>query len=258
VLDVRILVAKHSDRATLADDAAHEVLRVAAESIHARGVFRIALAGGTTPRETYERLATMGVPSASDAARWHMFFGDERMVPLDDSDSNCGMASKAWLSHSAIPPANVHPVPTESGDARAAAAAYEAELRQAFAAGARDVPAFDLILLGIGADGHTASLFPGSDALAERTRLVVAARAPMPPTDRVTLTIPVLNAARNVRFLVAGAEKAPALRKIVEREDCADATLADELPARLVHPASGSLVFLVDAAAASELRGSSR
>jgi 6-phosphogluconolactonase len=192
----------------------------------------------------YEALRGRGLASSPDLAAWGIWFGDERCVAPDHADSNFAMASRALLS-ALGDRATVHRVPTEAGAPSSVASAYEAELVRAFGLAAGEWPVFDLVLLGLGADGHTASLFPGDPALEERRRLVVAVRAPKPPPDRVTLTLPVLNAARAVRFVVTGEDKAAALRAVLGGRA--------SLPAARVRPASGSVTFLVDASAASLL-----
>jgi 6-phosphogluconolactonase len=203
------------DAAALAVEAARRVRAAADEACARHGTFALALAGGSTPRASYARLAR---EPGVDWTRWHVFFGDERLVPPDHADSNERMARAAWLDQVALPAANVHRVRTELGPS-AAAADYEAELRRALPAGPDGVPELDLVLLGLGPDGHTASLFPGSPALAERTRLVTAVHdAPKPPRERVTLTFPVLEAARALIVLVAGADKARALAAAISNQ----------------------------------------
>ena len=220
--------------------------RVGAEARAARGACRIALAGGSTPKGLYALLA-------EDARRreqvpWEaldIFWGDERHVPGDHPDSNYRMAYEAMLSRVPIPSARIHRVPTGEGDAAAVAAAYEAEIRRVFAA-PTGVPRFDLILLGLGSDGHTASLFPGTAALAERQRLVVANHVEKLGADRITFTLPLIDAARVVVFVVAGRDKAHAVRGVLQPEPA-----GTPLPAALVRPESGSLLWLMDAAAAA-------
>ena len=208
-----VRVERVDDRAALARAAAEEVVRLAAEAVDGRGTFTLALAGGSTPAALYRLLADPGAPYR-DRVRWpavHAFFGDERAVPPDHPDSNYRMARSALLDQVAL--ASVHRIRGELG-AVAAAREYEAELRAHF--GSAGFPAFDLMLLGLGADGHTASLFPGSPALLERSRWAADAPGPPPARSRVTLTAPVLEAARAVLFLVAGADKAGALRRWVK------------------------------------------
>ena len=179
-----------------------DVAAAAAEHVIALRPRSVALAGGRTPRALYERLAGADLPWPSMA----LWFGDERCVPADHPDSNQRMAREALLDHV---PAEVHPMPAEACDA----AGYERELRDAFDAPGSDVPCFDLVLLGLGADGHTASLFPGDPALEDRERLV--ARVERPDHARLTLTLPVLSAAAEALFLVTGAAKREALRDLL-------------------------------------------
>ncbi|MGA7694062.1 MAG: 6-phosphogluconolactonase [Candidatus Sulfotelmatobacter sp.] len=227
--------------------AAEEVLRAAAEAIAQRGRFTIALSGGSTPRNLYTLIAA----NASASLPWdQMFFfwGDERHVPLNDPDSNYRMAKETLLSKVPIPPANIFPVPADNPDAAAAAQAYEDTLRKFFALAAGEFPKFDLILLGMGPDGHTASLFPETAALQEKSRLVVANWVEKLSNSRITFTLPVLNAARCVAFLVSGADKAAVLHEVLEGK-----APGEKYPSKLVRPIEGKLIWFVDRAAASDL-----
>ena len=227
--------------------AAEEVIRDATDAVAKRGRFTIALSGGSTPKNLYTLIAA----NASANLPWdQMFFfwGDERHVPPDDPDSNYRMAKEALLSKVPIPANNVFPIPAENPDANAAAEAYEQTLRKFFNLPAGEFPSFDLILLGMGPDGHTASLFPESAALQEKSRLVVANWVEKLKTSRITLTLPVLNAARCVAFLVSGGDKAEVLREVLE-----GSAPAEKYPSRLVQPSDGKLIWLVDRAAASQL-----
>lgn len=235
-------VSVFPDRPSLMDAAARRVTAIAEAALARRGRFTWALAGGSTPRELYRRLAP---PAAGpDWARVHFFWGDERCVAPEAQASNYRMARQAFLDALAPPADHVHRMAGEDEPA-AAAAAYERGLRDFFGAGAP--PVFDLVLLGMGPDGHTASLFPGTAALDERERWVVANRAP-DGSLRLTLTFPVLNAAAQVLVLVAGREKAQRLRQAVQ------AGVADPpLPVQRLRPASGRLEYLADAEAAAAL-----
>jgi 6-phosphogluconolactonase len=227
--------------------AADEVIRAATEAVAQRGRFTIALSGGSTPRSMYTLIAA----NASASLPWdRMFFfwGDERHVFPDDPESNYRMAKETLLSKVAIPPANVFRIPAENPDASAAAAAYEQTLRKFFALAPGEFPRFDQILLGIGPDGHTASLFPETEALQEKSRLVVANWVEKMQTSRITLTLPVLNAARCVAFMVSGIDKAPALHEVLE-----GSAPAEMYPSKLVQPSAGKLIWFVDRAAASQL-----
>ncbi len=227
--------------------AAEEVIRSATDAVAQRGRFTIALSGGSTPRNLYTLIAA----NASASLPWdRMFFfwSDERHVPPDDPESNYGMARDTLLSKVAIPPANIFPIPAENPDASAAAETYEQTLRKFFAVGPGEFPRFDLILLGMGPDGHTASLFPETSALQAKSRLVVANWVEKLKASRITFTLPVLNAARCVAFLVSGADKAAVLHEVLEGDGP-----AEKYPSKLVRPSEGKLIWFVDRAAASEL-----
>jgi 6-phosphogluconolactonase len=241
----RVVVA--SDAAALAVAAAGHLRRGIAEAIAARGACWIALAGGRTPRAVYERLAGDGAP-AIDWARVHVAFGDERLVPPDHADSNYAMARAALFDRVPVPAPQIHRVDGERRDAADAAAAYAAALARAFVIGPATWPIFDLVLLGVGPDGHTASLFPHTAALDVGDRVAAAAVAPTPPTARVTLTYPVLNAARAVILLVSGEDKAVAVARAFD-----DGVPVAACPVRGLRPHAGSLTWHLDAAAASKL-----
>ena len=202
---------------------------------------QIALTGGSTARLAYERLASMEI----DWSRCALWFGDERCVPPGDEHSNYGMVRDSLLEQLSDPPPDVRRIPGELGP-DAGAAAYEDELREAFGAGS---PRFDFVLLGLGQDGHCASLFPGDPALEEPERLAVGVARPglAPLVPRVTLTLPVFNAARQVLFLVTGADKAVATARAFGGEP------DRRIPASLVAPAHGTLTVLTDRAAAAQL-----
>ena len=210
----------------------------AARSIQEKERFAVALAGGSTPKALYDLLAT-GYQDALDWSKVHVFFGDERAVPSDHKDSNYRMARETLLEHIRV--GSVHRIQCELPPDEAASA-YEEELREFF--GAEELPRFDLILLGIGGDGHTASLFPETSALEVRDRWLVANPVLKLDTIRITLTVPVINAARSVVFLVAGEDKAGALKEILEGD--ADPR---EYPARLIQP-PGEPDWMLDRAAA--------
>jgi 6-phosphogluconolactonase len=178
----------------------------------------------------------------------HFFWGDERHVPPEHADSNFRMANEALLSGAPVPAANVHRMHGEAANAADAAREYEDELHEAFGLKAGEVPRFDLILLGLGPEGHTASLFPGTHALTENQRLVVSNWIGKLFADRITLTPPVLNNAACVMFIVSGPDKATALKGILEGP-----YEPDQLPAQLVNPTNGRLVWLLDRVAAQEL-----
>jgi 6-phosphogluconolactonase len=244
--DLRIV----ADPAQLARVAARTILDRASEASAARGRFRVALSGGSTPRAVHAELVRLARGEHVDWARWEVFFGDERCVPPVHADSNQRMARETLLAHVPIAPERVHPIRTELGSPVRVAETYERELASAFDLTGRERPRFDLVLLGLGPDGHTASLFPGTTAVLERERNVVATRVEQLDAWRVTLTAPALNAARCVLFLVAGADKAAALAGVLA-ESGADAAL----PARLVAPVDGRVEWIIDRAAAADLLG---
>lgn len=235
------LIVYPTDKLPIA--AARKVAHRVHEAVRRRGVAHIALSGGSTPRPLYRLLATPEWLKVIPWEKIHVWWADERCVPPDHHESNYGMAYSLLLSH--LPVQHIHRMHGEAADPQAAAKAYEDELRHVFGLRDQGRPRFDLVLLGMGADGHTASLFPGTAALTERSRLVVVSRAPQPPHCRLTLTLPVLNRASFVLFLVTGADKGPALARIWRL------SLAGEpLPAALVQPTRGSMLWLVDEAAA--------
>jgi 6-phosphogluconolactonase len=227
--------------------AAEEIIRAATEAVARRGRFTIALSGGSTPKGLYTLIAA----NAGTSLPWDrifFFWSDERHVPPDDPDSNYRMAKEALLSKAPIPEANIFRVPAENPDAAAVAEAYELTMRKFFALSPGEFPRFDVILLGLGPDGHTASLFPETAALQEKSRLVAANWVEKLKTFRITFTLPVLNAARCVAFLVSGTDKAPVLREVLE-----GIAPGEKYPSKLVRPSDGKLIWFVDRAAASEL-----
>jgi len=245
-MDPKPEIVVFDDAAALADAAARAIVDAATAAVAARGRFTVALSGGATPRETYARLARPPHAEAMPWARSYVFFGDERWVPADHPDSNYRMAHETLLATVPVPPAQVFRMPTDGDDPEAAAAAYARTVGEAFQCRRGQLPRFDLVLLGMGIDGHTASLFPGSPALKEVFRPVAAvhaAAAAIP--QRLTLTLPVLTAAATIVFLVAGGEKAKTVKAVL-----ADGAL---LPAGMVRPTDGRLVWMLDRAAAAKL-----
>jgi len=229
------------DSAAVAEAAADRIVAAARSSIEERGIFRIALSGGGTPKQVYPLLLDPARRDRIDWAAVEFFWGDERAVPPDDPESNFGVAYRMFISHLPnVRPDRVHRMPAEAPDLDAAALSHESELRLAFGARRDQPPAFDLIWLGMGSDGHTASLFPGSTGLEERERWVIGNWAPSQEAWRMTLTFPVLNAAREVLFVVTGADKADALHEIREG--------GSELPAARVN--GEAVEWIVDAGAA--------
>jgi len=227
--------------------AAEEIVRSANEAVSERGRFTLALSGGSTPKSLYHLLAS----NARTTLPWDkvfFFWGDERHVPPTDPESNYRLVYEALLSKVPVPAGNVFRFLAENPDAAAVADAYDKTLRKFFQVGPDAVPRFDLILLGMGPDGHTASLFPGTAALQEKSRLAVANWVDKLKTHRLTLTLPVLNAARTDLFLVSGTDKAPVVRSVLEEN-----VPGEQYPAKLVQPKNGRLIWLLDRAAASAL-----
>ncbi len=238
-----------ADAATVAQRAAEEFARLAADMIARQGRLTVALSGGSTPRQMYRLLAVPPLSNRIDWRRVHLFWGDERCVPPDHDDSNYRMARETWLDRIAMPAANVHRMPADYPDLTVAAGSYANELRVFFGQQRGGVPSFDLILLGLGTDGHVASLFPGTPALTETTRLVADNPVPQLKTTRLTLTLPVINAAAHVWLLVTGAEKAEMVAHALQ-----PAATAPPIPAQLVRPEQGTLTWFLDHAAVAQLR----
>ena len=244
--DVRVC----ADLADLSRRAAEAVVGTINDAVRTSGTCSIVLSGGSTPRTLYGLLASQ-FRARVPWAHLHVFWEDERYVPREDPRSNYRMAREMLLDHVPCPPANIHPMPTHFPSAEVAARDYERTLRDHFVA---ERPPFDLVLLGIGDDGHTASLFPGSLALAERTRWVVAAQAPVEPQTRLTLTLPALTGAAAVHVLVTGATEGEALRHALE-----GAGDWIKYPAAGIRLGTGSVIWWADreaAAAAHDRRGS--
>ncbi len=231
----------------LFDAAAELVVRTAEEAVGQHGRFTIALSGGSTPKSLYNLLAT-NAKSVLPWDRMFFFWGDERHVPPTDPESNFHMADETMLAKIPVAGGNVFRVEAENPDAAAAAKAYEKTLQKFFELKPGESPCFDLILLGLGPDGHTASLFPGTAALRETSLLVVANWVEKFKTNRITFTLPVLNAARCIAFLVSGTDKADALHAVLEGD-----APGEQYPAKLVKPDDGKLIWLVDRAASSGL-----
>jgi len=235
-------VRVYPDLESLSREVAEEIIRLAQANVAERGRFTLALAGGETPRTLYRLLAR----EYREQVPWpqvHLFWGDERYVPPDDAQSNYHMVREALLNDAPLPVGNVHPMSTHFPDPEEAAGAYEATLRAHFQG---PWPRLDLMLLGLGADGHVASLFPGSAALREQRRAVVAVREPQTGPARLTLTFPVFNNASCIYILVTGKKKAEALARAL-------APGGDPLrcPARGIRPHTGELVWWTDREAAS-------
>jgi len=231
------------DPEAVAIATADRFVEAAGRAIEERGIFRVALSGGSTPKAVYPLLLEPERRDRVDWSRVEFFWGDERSVPPDHPESNFGVAYRMLISHLPNVRADrIHRMPAEAPDIDAAALSHESELRLAFGARGDRPPAFDLIWLGMGPDGHTASCFPGTDALDETERWVVGNWVPAQQTWRMTLTFPVLNAGRQVLFVVTGADKADPIRRIRQG--------GSGLPAERV--AGDHVEWLIDAAAAGE------
>ena len=239
-----------ADASAVARAAASEFIRLLEIAVTEHGYCTVALAGGSTPRSLYSLVADDD--SLSHKLPWdklQFFWGDERHVPPDHKDSNYRMAFESMLSKVPVLTGNIHRIGSEESDAQKAADAYERDLRSFFELEPGRLPRFDLVLLGMGPDGHTASLFPGTTALLETERLVAATWVEKLNTHRITLTLPTLNSAANVIFLVCGAEKADVLHTVLQ-----DEAGTAQYPAQLIQPIDGRLLWLLDEAAAGSLR----
>jgi 6-phosphogluconolactonase len=234
------------DQPGFIDGAADFIVDRATEAIAERGRFVIALSGGSTPRPIYARLSSADYRDRIAWGKVHVFFSDERCVPPDDTRSNYRMVCEALLDHVALPADHIHRIQGEIDPAQAALS-YEQQLQQLFRTSA--LSAFDLICLGLGDNGHTASLFPGTAALREKDRWVVPQYVEVMTSWRVTFTAPLINAARHLAFLVEGATKADILQRVLE-----GSYQPDVLPAQLIQPVNGELHWLVDAAAAAKVQ----
>ena len=231
------------DLNALSQAAAQEFITVANEAISERGQFLVALNGGDTPKRLFELLASS--PHKIDWTRAHVFWGDERLVPASDPENNYAMAKQTLLNHVAIPIENIHRINTDLSPAEAATD-YTLTLKR-FASPPLNWPRFDLVLLGMGDDGHTASLFPGSPVEVTEPVIAVTADYQGRPANRITLTPLVLNGARKILFLISGASKAEALRRVLNGDSQV------QFPAARIHPTDGMVNWFVDEAAASKL-----
>jgi 6-phosphogluconolactonase len=229
-------------------NSAEKIVSIAKEAIQKSGKFSLALSGGQTPKSVYAVLASPDFKNKIDWKKVHVFWGDERPVVCTHPDSNYRMAKESLLDGVGIPPGNIHRIGSEE-DPMLAAQQYEDELRDFFDIGEGAFPAFDLILLGMGDDGHTASLFPESEALVIKDRLVVDNYVKKLNTHRITFTFPVINNAHNVLFLVSGSTKSKMIKRVLENTDAENI-----LPSQNVDPKNGSLFWFLDKAAASDLK----
>jgi 6-phosphogluconolactonase len=245
VPDIRI----HNDSQAEAEAAAEFVLEVGKEAVRANGRFFIALSGGTTPESLYKAITSPAFADRFDWSRTTFFFSDERCVPPIDPRSNYALAHKTLFTPLNIGPSQVYRMAGEFNDPQAAASRYEQELRLATKTLPSAQPSLDLILLGLGEDGHTASLFPGAAILRDRQRLIAATQSPKDPPNRLTMTLAAINRASMVLFLVAGAGKAGVVRAILDPKTEEER----QLPASLVRPEEGRVIWFLDRAAAAEL-----
>ena len=231
----------------LAQAGADIFSRIARDSVTQRGRFIVALSGGSTPRTMHRFLAEKSFCTVIPWDETNIFWVDERCVPFIDQASNYGAARQDLLDHVSIPPNHIHPMPVDM-DPEDGAVEYQRAIIDFFQPKENEFPVFDLIFLGIGKDGHTASLFPGQKVLDEKERFIVAVKGGDPHVSRLTMTLPVLNSARKIVFLVAGKEKAKVVKAVLEKKRI-------HLPAYNIRPINGKLTWLLDREAASLLSG---
>lgn len=234
------------DLSELSREAAEFFTALCSDAVRQRKRFTAALSGGSTPRTLYQILASSDFKERIPWSSVHLFWGDERCVPPEHPDSNYRMAHEDLLSRITIPPENIHRMPGEA-EPEHGAEIYEKELREFFKGS--KIPEFDMIILGLGTDGHTASLFPDSPALKEKSRLVISDESPERNHPRLTLTLPVIHHARNILFLVAGREKERILAQVLDEK-----TDPDRIPARAVRPGRGKILWFTDEDAAGLLK----
>jgi len=230
------------DLSALASEAARIIVETGQEAVRHRGRYMLAISGGATPPHIFRELTSNRFREELEWSMTHVFWTDERCVPPTDPESNYGMARDNLLNH--IPVMRTSRLRGELEDNRQAAREYERQLRSAFGLQGADLPSFDLVLLGIGSDGHVASLFPGSPSLSVTDRLAIESHSSDLITDRISLTLPVLNNARRCLFVVSGDRKRAILRRILHAQG-PDATV----PATLIRPRQGELIWVIDEAA---------
>jgi 6-phosphogluconolactonase len=243
-LPPNVSIAVSDDAYTL---AAQTIVDLAQQAVKANGKFTIALSGGSTPKKLYELLTSPAWQSKMPWAQTEFFWGDERYVPSTDDSSNYRMTQQAMLSRVTVPAEHVHRVPTEK-EAQEAAALYEKEVRQVVPAGADGLPEFDLVLLGLGTNGHMASLFPYQPALHEKTKIVIAEYIDEVKMTRLTFSAPLINAAKQVVFVSLGKDKATVVKDVIT-----GVFDPERLPAQLVRPSHGKLTWILDAGSAEKL-----
>lgn len=244
---VKITLYTYPDPAALAGGAAELFASNVLGAVQTRGVARVAISGGTTPKAMFALLAAEPFASQIPWDKLDLFWVDERCVPPDHADSNYRMTREALLSKVPLPAARIHRMEGEL-DPEVAATRYESTIRNAFRLEGAETPTFDLILLGMGDDGHTASLFPHTEGLNDLTHIVIANHVPQKDTWRITLTSPVINQGREVAFLIEGAAKAQVLHDVF-----LGPYQPDTYPSQIIRPASGRLTLLLDSAAAAKL-----
>lgn len=252
---IEVALAVYPDDAEVAKAAAEMFTAAAERAVSTRGWARIAISGGSTPKSMFRLLANASAPYLARVPwdRLHLFWVDERCVVPTDPESNFGMTKAAMLDRIPLPESNIHRMEGEL-DPEEAASRYESQIRNTFKLEGAETPTFDLILLGLGPDGHTASLFPHTAALDEMARIVIANHVPEKNTWRLTLTWPVITQGREVAFLMEGSEKAEMIERIFT-----GAYDPETYPAQLIRPASGKLTLLMDSAAAAKLpRGAAK
>lgn len=245
VPDIRI----YSDSQAEAEAAAEYILETGIEAIRKKGRFSLALSGGTTPEILYRTLASPAFADRFDWSRAVFFFSDERCVPPNDPRSNYALADKTLFTPLNIAPSQVYRMAGESPDPEAAASGYAQQMRLATKTPSSAQPSLDLVLLGLGEDGHTASLFPGASILRDNRRVIAPTQSPKDPPNRLTMTLAAINKASVVLFLVAGAGKAEVVRIILDPKTDAER----QLPASMVAPGEGRLIWFIDRAAAAKL-----
>ena len=237
----------YPDKDTLSHAAAQHIVQIANESIVTHGRFTLALSGGSTPKMLYGLLGSEPYRSQIDWAQVEVFWSDERCVPPESEESNFHMAQEVLLNRVPLSPTQIHRMPADLPDRDAASRDYSLEIQKVF--GTNRVPSFDLLQLGMGPEGHTASLFPHQPSLHEQERLVMPVTVPKPPPPRLTFTPPLLNAASHVLCLVTGADKADAIQAVLEGP-----YQPDEYPAQIVRPTKGEVTWMLDTSAAEKLR----
>jgi 6-phosphogluconolactonase len=243
-MEKRLLVNVYRDTTALEQNAAEEIASVIMGAVKDRGVCFVALSGGETPRQIYRRLGREPLKDRIDWTRVHLFFSDERSVPPNDSQSNYGMVERSLLSWINIPRENVHRMKGET-DPSLAAAEYEKEVRNTLG---QEPSRFDLVLLGMGEDGHVASLFPHTNVLDEKTAIVSPNKNPDQNIQRVTLTFPIINNAREILFLVSGRRKASIVQRVL-----GTIKPTKDIPATMIRPVEGVLRWMIDQDAASQI-----